>query len=100
MVQPRDFVGVHDIVTLDDGTVYDIQCSVPNDEKTPDTDGHTRGTLTAAGWRIRVNGDGLDLSYIIKGTHLFVRTTIRILILLFFLQSSPERKPSNRHLQF
>lgn len=66
MVQPRDFVGAQDIFFEEDGTIYLTQCSVPNDEKTPDVSGKTRGTLTAAGWRLRPNGDDTDLSYIVK----------------------------------
>jgi len=67
MVQPRDFVIVHKVFFEDDGVVYCVLCSVPNDGKTPPVIGKTRGTITAAGWRLRPNGADTDISYIVKG---------------------------------
>lgn len=71
MVQPRDIVCVQNVVREADGTVYLTQSTVPNDAKTPEVNGKTRATLTVAGWRIRPNGNDLDISHIVKGTPYF-----------------------------
>jgi hypothetical protein len=80
MVQPRDFVAVQNVFFEDDGVVYVVLCSVPDDAKTPPVPGKTRGTITASGWRLRPNGNDTDVSYIVKGVRPVIKEKPRLIM--------------------
>lgn len=65
IVSPRDIVGCQDTIFDDDGTVWRVQCSV-NDSAKPPVSGKVRATLTVAGWVLRPNEQGIDVTYIVK----------------------------------
>ncbi|KAF9509742.1 hypothetical protein BS47DRAFT_1487792 [Hydnum rufescens UP504] len=66
LVQPRDFIGLQEAIIEDDGTVYFLVTSVPEDENTGPVKGRTRGTITLSGWCIKPVHDGIDVTYFVK----------------------------------
>lgn len=75
-MQPRDFIAVQDSIFEDDGSIYIAQGSVPEDENTGPVNGRTRGTLHMAGWSIKPKGEGSELSYIVNGGHVILRSVV------------------------
>ena len=67
MVQPRDLIGTQIIEVESDVLAYGAQCSVAEDGDTPILKGTTRANLTVGGWVLEKNGDGVDLTYVVKG---------------------------------
>ncbi|KAF8302569.1 hypothetical protein DL93DRAFT_495143 [Clavulina sp. PMI_390] len=80
LIQPRDSVGVQNTYEEEDGTIFVIQCSIPNPPSVPDFPGKTRAWIIASGWRLRPlsDGNGTEVCQMIKGTSFFASSLLGV----------------------